>query len=135
MSPEHVTAMNALLRDDPTVRAACARVPGRRVLAYRLADGPGGRDVHWTVTVGGTGGTVRFGLDEVPDPDVLVVGEWPRMIRATRASRDGVEQDPGCTAEGDTAVLAEIGEALAVARAVATLPVEFPELPGERHEG
>ena len=123
MSAEHVAAMNALLEDAPSVRKACSELPVPRVMAYRLADGPDGGDVHWAMTFTDT---VRFSLQEHPEPDVCFVGDWTKMILASQGSREGEPQDPNLTIEGDAAVLAEIGAALEVARSVATVPVDFP---------
>jgi hypothetical protein len=125
MSEEHVAAMNALLEDAPQVREACAQLDRPRTMSYRLADGPAGRDVHWAVTFTDT---VRFSLDEKAEPDVLLVGSWTQMIRASRANRHGEQIDPGVSIEGDAAVLAEVGPVLEASRAAATLPVQFPDV-------
>jgi hypothetical protein len=50
------------------------------------------------------------------------------MMRTTKASREGRQEDPGVTVTGDRAVVAETQAVLEVARAVATLPVEFPDV-------
>jgi hypothetical protein len=126
MSQEHVDAMNALLRESEEVRAACRALPAPRTWSYRLADGPDGRDVDWTVRFADT---VEFGL--VPPEgraDVVFTGDWARMMRTTKASREGRQEDPGVTVTGDRAVVAETQAVLKVARAVATLPVEFPDV-------
>ena len=124
MSADHVAAMNALLEDAPQVRKACAGLSGDRSMGYRLVGGPDGADVHWTVTFTDT---VRFFLTEQMTPDVLFVGDWRQMIRASKASRDGEQLDPAVSIVGDAAVLAEIGPVMETARSVATLPITFPD--------
>lgn len=125
MSADHVSAMNALLEDAPQVRKACAGLSGDRSMAYRLVDGPDGAEVHWTVTFTDT---VRFFLTEHVTPDVLFVGDWRQMIRASKANRNGEQLDPGVSIVGDSAVLAEIGPVLETARSVATVPITFPDV-------
>ena len=126
MSQEHVDAMNALLRDSEVVREACRSLPVPRTWAYTLADGPDGTVVHWTVRFADT---VEFAVGE-PEvrADVVFTGDWARMVRSTRDGREGRPTDPGVTVTGDPAVLAETGPVLEVARAVATLPVELPDV-------
>lgn len=123
MSADHIATMNALLRDAPTVRAACARLGQPRVLSYYLTDGPGGEPVHWTVTFGET---VQFSLAEASTSDVRFVGDWTRMIQAARASQNGDKADSGVSLEGDHSVFAEINAVLETARAVATVDVDYP---------
>jgi hypothetical protein len=124
MSSEHVAAMNELLDASADVRIACAALPQPRVMAYALEDGPDGRTVHWAVSFHGT---VRFSLDPAPEPDVLLRGDWRRMMRASDANRRGETADPDVSVEGDVGVLEEIGPVLELARSVATLDVEFPQ--------
>lgn len=124
MSQQHVDRMNALLESSAEVRSACSQLPAPRTLAYRLAEGPDGRDVHWRVTCRDT---VQFSLDDGP-ADLVLVGGWAQMIRSSRAARDGEAVDAGVSVEGDPAVLAEVGPVLAVARTAATVDVRFPEL-------
>ncbi|HVV76138.1 MAG TPA: hypothetical protein VHC43_08895 [Mycobacteriales bacterium] len=125
MSAEHVEAMNALLVDATGVRAACRRLPRPYVIAYRLSDGPGGQDVHWTVAFDDT---VRFGLTQHPQPDVVIVGAWREMVLASAASRTGQAREPEVRYEGDDQALVVTAPVLEEARAVATVPVEFPDL-------
>lgn len=124
MSQEHVDRMNALLAGSEEVRAVCAGLSAPRAMAYRLTDGPAGRTVYWRVSFDQT---VRFELIDGP-ADVAFVGDWAQMIRATRAGRGGEEVDPGVRVEGNEVVLAEIGPVLELARSVATIPVDFPEV-------
>ena len=124
MSQEHVDLMNALLAPSEDVRAACAQLAGPRTLGYALTDGPDGADVHWRVTCADT---VRFSLDAGP-ADVLLVGDWAQMIRASRATRDGEVIDAGVRVEGDASVVGEVGRILEVARSVAVVDVSFPEV-------
>lgn len=123
MSAEHIAAMNAILEGDPAVRAACTGLSRPYEMTYVLSDGPGGGDVHWTITFGDT---MRFSLHEVPSADVRFIGDWKQMIRASSAGRRGEQVDAGVTIEGDTAALAEISPVLEVGRDVATMPVDFP---------
>lgn len=125
MSQQHVERMNQLLAASAEVRAACASLPAPRVLGYRLTNGPGGQTVHWRMSFQDT---VQFQLEDLPS-DVLYVGDWSLMIRASRSSREKEAVDPQVVVEGDPAVLAEIGPVMAVARTVATLDVHFPEVP------
>lgn len=123
MSEQHVASMNALLEDAPEVREACAGLSRPRTMAYRLTSGPTGADVHWTLSFSDT---ARFSLQEHPAPDICFVGDWRRMIQASQSARTGEPLDPQLDIEGDAAVLAEIGPVMEIARAVATVPVEFP---------
>lgn len=125
MSAEHVQTMNDLLAPAQELRAVCAALPQPRTMAYRLSDGPNGRTVHWAMAFTET---VQFSLDDIPDADVTFVGDWKKMVVTARANRDGLTVDPGLTIEGDPAVLAEIGPVLELARSIATVPVEFPEV-------
>jgi hypothetical protein len=124
MSPEHVAAMNQVLARDEAIRQACAELDEPRVLAFRLSDGPGGADVHWTITFDGT---LRFSLDEYSSPDILITGDWRRMIRATEAGRRGAAIDPGVEVHGDPALLAQLMEIFELGRKVATFDVRFPD--------
>lgn len=125
MSPEHVATMNELLDASAEVRAACSVLPQPRVMAYALEDGPDRRTVHWAMSFHDT---VRFSLDPAAEPDVLLRGDWRRMMRASEVNRRGETADPGVTVEGNVGVLAEIGPVLELARSVATLDVEFPQV-------
>jgi hypothetical protein len=120
MSQEHVDAMNDLLQASQQVKDICAGLPEERVLAYLLSDGPGGGTVHWTMVFADT---VRFSLQQHPSPDVTLVGDWSRTIRAAKASRAGEPADPGVALTGDPTVMTVIGPAFATAQAAATLPV------------
>jgi hypothetical protein len=126
MSQEHVDAMNALLQDAAVVQEACADLGGRCTLTYDLADGPAGETVHWTVELDHT---VRFSLARPADPDVVLVGDWARMIRATREAGQGAQLDPGLSVAGDLELVARVGAVLEVARAVGAIPVDFPDVP------
>ena len=124
MSQQHVDAMNALLADSAVVREACAKLPRPATMGYRLTDGPQGQTVHWSIELADT---VRFSLEDRP-ADVLMVGDWAQMIRATKASREDRVADPGVRVEGDGDVLLDVMSVLSTARSVATLPVEIPEV-------
>jgi hypothetical protein len=124
MSPEHVAAMNAILEDNESVRAQCSLLEKPLTLGYELLDGPDGETVYWSMAFTDT---VRFGLEKV-DADLLFRGDWTRMIRATHRSRAGEAKDPGVEAVGDLDVMTAVGPAFAAAQAVATLPVQFPEV-------
>jgi hypothetical protein len=124
MSPRHVAQMNAILERDEAVRRACAELETPVTMGYELADGPDGETVHWSMSFGDT---VRFGLEKV-DADLLFCGDWKRMVRASRASRDGNPEDPGVVPVGDLALLETVGPVFALAQGVATIPVEFPDV-------
>ena len=125
MSPDHVAAMNALLADSEPVRAACTVLTRPATVGYRLANGPHGETVHWSVEIADT---VRFSLGERP-ADVVLVGDWAQVIRATTSARANRSADPGLTVEGDQDLLPELMSVIGTARSVATLPVEFPQVP------
>lgn len=125
MSAAHVNAMNTLLADAPTVREECRRLSRPLVFAYRLSDGPTGATVHWTVSFDDT---VRFSLDEHPQPDVVIVGDWADVIAATASGRYGEPREPDVSLEGDPEVLTLTSPALEAARAIATIDVEFPHV-------
>ncbi|WP_198663978.1 hypothetical protein [Jiangella endophytica] len=123
MSEDHVAVINTILRRDPAVHEACARLAGPRVLAYRLEREPGGEPVHWTIAFEQT---VQFSLAEAAAPDVVLVGDWSVMIRAAKANREGVRVDPELSVEGDEEILDEILQVLGLASDIATVPVTFP---------
>jgi hypothetical protein len=125
MSAEHVEAMNTILEASAPVREACAALAAPGVLAYRLSDGPGGATVHWAVTCSDT---VRFSLEAASAPDVLLTGDWARMVRGARANREGETVDPGVSVQGSPERMAELAAILATASAFATLPVDFPDV-------
>jgi hypothetical protein len=125
MSAEHVAAMNLRLRDDQAVRAACRRIDdGPHVMLYRLRDGSAGEDVLWAVHVDET---VRFELADHLHPDVVLTGDWWRMIEAVRAGREGRAVEADLRVEGDLRVVASLMAVLDVARPVATMPTSLPE--------
>jgi hypothetical protein len=124
MSEEHVSRMNAILDKDEAVRRACADLDRVITMGYELADGPGGETVYWSMTFADT---VRFGLER-PEADLVFVGDWKRMVSASRATRGGKPEDPGVQAVGDLTVLEQVGPVFALAQAVATVPVEFPDV-------
>jgi hypothetical protein len=124
MSPEHVAAMNAILEGDAAVRTACAELEKPFTMGYALSDGPHGETVYWAMTFTDT---VRFSLEKT-DADLLFTGDWARMVRASRDNRSGQATDPGVEAVGDLNVLQTIGPVFALAQAIATIPVEFPEV-------
>jgi hypothetical protein len=124
MSPEHVAVMNEMLSEDEQVRQACSELDRPVTIAYELADGPDASAVHWSMTFADT---VRFGLAPI-EADILFVGDWARMVRATRAGRDGDALDPGLEVVGDYAGFEAVAPVFAIAKRVATLPVEFPDL-------
>jgi hypothetical protein len=114
-----------ILLDDPEVKAECGALPRAYVLSYRLGDGPSGDTVHWTLSFDGT---VQFSLAEHPSPDIVLVGDWRQLMRASEANRRGEQVDPGVRVEGDPAVLAAVGAAFAKAQSVGTLAVTFDAL-------
>ena len=124
MSPEHVAAMNAILEADENVRAACAELEKPVTLGYRLTDGPDGETVHWRMTFTDT---VRFSLDDT-EADLLLTGDWATMVRASRAQREGQVIDPGVVPTGDLSAIQATSRVFALAQAVATVPVAFPEV-------
>ena len=124
MSQQHLDLMNALLRNADLVKETCASLSARRVVRYDLTGGPGGQTVHWTVTLDDT---VQFSLDRPSDPDVVLSGDWSRMVRASQAAQAGDSQVPGLTVHGDASVLAQVVSVLEVARGAAAVPVTFPE--------
>lgn len=125
MSAEHVATMNSLLAASAAVQRACRALAWPRVVRYDLADGPRGEPVHWTMTFDDS---VQFSLEGSAAPDLVFVGDWKQMIRASKASRSGEAADPGVCLQGDAQVLLEITPAMEVARTVATVPVQFPEV-------
>jgi hypothetical protein len=124
MSPEHIAVMNDLLERSDAVRAACLELDEPFTMGYELEDGPDGNTVHWSMAFAET---VRFSLDKV-DADLLFRGDWARMVRATRDSREGRPTDPGVEAVGDMAGFQKVAPVFAVAQSVATVPVEFPDV-------
>lgn len=128
MSPGHVASMNALLTGARDVLRHCQALGRRYVVAYELTDGPAGAAVHWRVSFDPVIG-VRFGLTApATDPDVVLRGDWCAMVRASAARRAGTGAAPGLRIDGDPGVLVAVGPALEAARAVATVPVTFPDL-------
>lgn len=126
MSPEHVKTMNELLAHSSDVAAACASLDRACVLHYRLSNGPGGADVHWTMTFAASG--VTFGLEEPPAADLVISAGWADTVRAARAARAGEPVAPTPHLEGDSGLLALIGPVFAAAQRAATVDVMFPDL-------
>lgn len=122
MSPEHVSAMNEILVDNETVRAACAELEGPVAVGYLLHDGPDGADVHWRMRLDKT---VTFGLDDGP-ADLLLEGDWARMIEMKRASTEGRAYDPELSFTGRLELLPQLLQIISTAGTVATLPTELP---------
>ena len=123
MSAEHVAAMNAVLAADGTVRAACAALAKQVTIAYELSDGPGGTTVYWSIAFAET---VRFGLEPTA-ADLVLRGDWARMVHAAKANRQGQVEDPAVLPVGDVTVMQAVAPVFALASNVATLPVVFPE--------
>lgn len=125
MSPEHVKQINEILAADEAVRTACAGLERPLTMGYALSDGPDGATVYWAMTFTDT---VRFSLDQV-DADLLFTGDWARMVRASRANREGRTTDPGVLPVGDLELIKVIGPVFAVATtSTAGLPVSFPDI-------
>lgn len=93
-------------------------------MVQRLDDGPGGQRVYYAMTFTDT---VRFSLGDLPDADIVLVGDWGMMIAAARAAREGRTEDAGMSLERGEEALVEIGEIFALARTVATVPVDLTE--------
>lgn len=125
MSQQHLDQMNDLLQSADAVKEMCASLGARRVMTYDLTGGPGGHTVHWTVTLDDT---VQFSLDRPSHPDIVLSGDWSRLVRASRGAHAGDPQDPGLTVHGDTAMLTQVVSILDVARGAAAVPVTFPDV-------
>ncbi|MGH4001452.1 MAG: hypothetical protein ACRDTJ_28780 [Pseudonocardiaceae bacterium] len=124
MSPEHVAVMNGLLRDSAAVRDACKELDRPHRMVYRLANGPGGRDVHWCVTFHET---VRFELCDHSAPDVLLTGDWRAMIRALHDARAGEASSPELVLTGDQQVFERLSAIFEVARGPSTIVTVLPD--------
>ena len=125
MSQAHCDAMNAATRNSEAVREACASLPRSLSLTYQLSGGPDGEIVHWTVRFDET---VTFSLEPSPSADITITGDWARVVRASRAARDGAADDSGSSASGETALLVHTSRALDAARRVAVFEVNFPDV-------
>jgi hypothetical protein len=127
MSQQHVDTMNELIAATPEVQEAAAELGNDRLLAFELADGPGGETVWWSLTVGPSG--FRMGLGRPARlPDVLIRSDFAAMIRSVRAGREGRSEEAPQEVVGDQELMARIFEVLEVARPVATLDSELPEV-------
>jgi len=126
MSVEHVAAMNGLLAGSPEVREMCARLARDYLVTYLLSDGPGGEPVAWRMELERLHGVrVALGLASQP-ADVTIRGDYAAMVRAAQAARAGRLPETGAAIEGDPAVVGQVAQVLAAARAAATVDVEFP---------
>ncbi|HVT35544.1 MAG TPA: hypothetical protein VHE37_08170 [Nevskiaceae bacterium] len=124
MSPEHVRLMNERLAGDVASKSACAALPRRYQLAYRLEDGE--RVVWWTTVFDPAGG-VRFHLAPPEgDADLQFSGSYWAMIEFTQRSKQGDAGSFPLTTGGDLNTYAIIMPAFAAAQAAATLDTEFP---------
>jgi hypothetical protein len=126
MSPEHVDAMNGLLAASDEIAEACSDLDRAYTLHYHLTGAPGGTEAHWTMTFDSAG--VRFGLDRPSSADLVVESDYGEMIRSTIETRAGKQPTKQPPMTGDLGVLEKIGPAFAVARSVATIDVEFPDV-------
>ena len=133
MSADHVERMNAILRDERSVRAVCRDLDRRYALCYELNDGPEGRQVYWSVVFDPRQG-VRMGLDKPENADLTFVGDWGDVIRAAAAQRRGERNDPEMDVQGDPDILATVGAAYAAAQQVATIDATFPDVPASLTE-
>jgi len=113
MSPQHVETMNELLAASEEVKEAAAALDRDYVILYELSNGRAGVTEYWSLSF--AGGEVRFGLEAVADPDVKLVGDWYRMVTASRLGREGEHVDPG------------VAVAFEAAGRVATVPVDWPD--------
>jgi hypothetical protein len=59
---------------------------------------------------------------------VVLFAEWRDMVAASAAGRRGEDHPADIRYEGDKHVLTVIAPALAAARAVATVGVDFPDI-------
>lgn len=134
MSADHVERMNAILRDEPSVRAVCRDLDRRYALCYELNDGPEGRPVYWSVVFDPRQG-VRMGLDKPEHADLTFVGDWGDAIRTAVAQRRGERHDPEMDVHGDHDILETVGAAYAAAQQVATIETTFPDVPAALAKG
>lgn len=78
MSVDHVERMNAILRDEPSVRAACRDLDRSYAFCYELNGGPEGRQVYWSMVFDPSQG-VRMGLDKPERADLTFVATFPKV--------------------------------------------------------
>lgn len=127
MSPEHVAAMNLALAGSAEVREACRALARSGTVHYRLSGGPDGF-VDWTVAVSPDG--LSFGLESPTEADVVIESGYAEMVRSARAAREDrtppTAEPPVIT--GDTNFVRDLSPVLALARSVATVEVEFPDV-------
>ncbi len=125
MSQQHVDIMNRLLWADADSKAECAKLDRSYWMVYELTDA--GRTVWWSVEFSPSAG-VRFSLDPpvAAVPDVLYLGEYRAVVKATQRSKQGDSTPLPVTTHGRPGTMEIIGPAFAAARA-ATIPSEFPE--------
>jgi pimeloyl-ACP methyl ester carboxylesterase len=126
MSPEHVAIMNARVARAAEVQRRCAALGRSYIVAYVLTDAPLGASAHWRVEAG-PGSGVRFALGPAT-ADVTIHCDYRAMLAATQDARAGrPASPPGARTEGDAEALRAVAEILALARAAATVDVDFPE--------
>lgn len=126
MSPEHVTAMNAVLASSDAVRSAARLLPQTVLVAYELRRESVSELVHWTLELGPQG--ARFGLEPpAQEADIVLRGSWGVVVGASREARLGREVDTQLELSGDVEVLAAAQDLFRVVREVATVDVDFPD--------
>lgn len=124
MGPEHVTAMNALLKG--RLRDECAPFDRDCRMHYEIVGDPDGIR-SWTVTVGPDG--VRFGLDEAEQNPVIVVrATYRELAAAAQATRAEKESPPDSSDYDlrDPEMFTRMVEVIEASRAIATVAVRFP---------
>jgi hypothetical protein len=127
MSAAHVDAMNQRLRESPEMQTVTARLTRELVLSYELRHGPHGETVHWTLYAGPQGAHFTLAAPEGKS-GVTIHAFWSEMIRAAKANRKGESHEVVTEIRGDESMMIDIEKVLAVARDVATLECEFPEV-------
>jgi hypothetical protein len=125
MSDEHVQLMNSRLAASPEVASAAGTMDRSYELAYELHDPKAERTEYWLMHLGPDG--VWFALEPSESADLTFVGDYRRMVEASRKARSGEQSDPGVEPIGDLTVLQTVAEVFAVAQQVGTVPVTWPE--------
>lgn len=117
--------MNGRLAESAEVKRLCAALARDYRVMFLLADGPAGQDVVWRMEVA-RGQGVRIALGAAPLPaDITVRSDYRAMVRASQSARAGGQPQNTAAIDGDPDAIAQVAHVLAVARATATVDVEF----------
>lgn len=128
MSAEHVALINERLAQSAEVAEACSRISRPCDIAYLLQDTRANAPVHWSMHFGPDG--AWLGLDPIDTPDVTLVGDYWKLIEASKRAREGGRRDDpdlDLKVVGDESIFETCGERFGLSQRISGMPVRWPE--------